>query len=75
MASIDMQLEITHADELGRATKAHPRERSRIVHDKVVGQERLRPSLLVALIAGGHILLESVPGLAKTTAAHRSPTR
>ena len=36
---------------------------------KMVGQDRLRTSLLVALIAGGHILLESVPGLAKTTAA------
>jgi len=36
---------------------------------KMVGQERLRTSLLIALIAGGHILLESVPGLAKTTAA------
>jgi len=36
---------------------------------KVVGQERLRTSLLVSLIAGGHILLESVPGLAKTLAA------
>jgi MoxR-like ATPase len=36
---------------------------------KMVGQERLRMSLLVSLIAGGHILLESVPGLAKTTAA------
>src|SRR5690606_13888834 len=36
---------------------------------KVVGQERLRLSLLTAIVAGGHILLESVPGLAKTTAA------
>ncbi|WP_029150385.1 AAA family ATPase [Microbacterium indicum] len=36
---------------------------------KMVGQAELRTSLLVALIAGGHILLESVPGLAKTTAA------
>lgn len=36
---------------------------------KMVGQEQLRMSLLVSLIAGGHILLESVPGLAKTTAA------
>lgn len=36
---------------------------------KVVGQEGLRTSLLVALLAGGHVLLESVPGLAKTTAA------
>ena len=36
---------------------------------KMVGQDRLRSSLLISLIAGGHILLESVPGLAKTTAA------
>jgi MoxR-like ATPase len=35
----------------------------------VVGQATLRRALLVALIAGGHVLLESVPGLAKTTAA------
>jgi MoxR-like ATPase len=36
---------------------------------KVVGQENLFLSLLVALFANGHVLLESVPGLAKTTAA------
>lgn len=36
---------------------------------KVVGQENLRESLLIGLLTGGHILLESVPGLAKTTAA------
>ncbi|RUR01145.1 AAA family ATPase [Labedella endophytica] len=37
--------------------------------EKVVGQSSLRTSLLVALLTGGHVLLESVPGLAKTTAA------
>jgi len=36
---------------------------------RVVGQERLRESLLVAMMAEGHVLLESVPGLAKTLAA------
>ncbi len=36
---------------------------------KIVGQRDLRESLLIGLLAGGHILLESVPGLAKTTAA------
>lgn len=36
---------------------------------KVVGQENLRESLLIGLLSGGHILIESVPGLAKTTAA------
>jgi MoxR-like ATPase len=42
---------------------------SRTFDTKVVGQARLRESLLVGLLTGGHILLESVPGLAKTTAA------
>jgi len=36
---------------------------------KVVGQGNLRESLLIGLLTGGHILIESVPGLAKTTAA------
>lgn len=36
---------------------------------KIVGQINLERSLLIALMANGHILLESVPGLAKTTAA------
>jgi len=35
----------------------------------VVGQHQLLRSLLVALLTGGHVLMESVPGLAKTTAA------
>lgn len=39
-------------------------------HARVVGQDMLGESLLITLIAGGHILLESVPGLAKSTAAH-----
>ncbi|MGN0827888.1 MAG: AAA family ATPase [Kiritimatiellia bacterium] len=33
----------------------------------LVGQERLLDHLLIALVAEGHILLEGVPGLAKTT--------
>ena len=36
---------------------------------KVVGQKELRKSLIAAILADGHILIESVPGLAKTTAA------
>ena len=49
---------------------------SKIINDlycyynsKVVGQANLGFSLIVAMITNGHILLESVPGLAKTTAA------
>lgn len=36
---------------------------------KIVGQKNLQNSLLISVMANGHILLESVPGLAKTTAA------
>jgi len=34
----------------------------------IIGQENLVDNLLIGLITGGHILVESVPGLAKTTA-------
>ena len=34
----------------------------------LVGQEKLLDRMLIAMITGGHILLEGVPGLAKTTA-------
>lgn len=36
---------------------------------KIVGQKTLQESLIIGLVASGHVLLESVPGLAKTTAA------
>ena len=38
-------------------------------NSKVVGQEFLGFAIIVSMITNGHILLESVPGLAKTTAA------
>lgn len=51
------------------------REQSRFVDTlvneigkKIVGQQYMIERLLVGLIANGHILLEGVPGLAKTTA-------
>ena len=39
-------------------------------NSKVVGQPFLGSSIMVAMLTNGHILLESVPGLAKTTAAN-----
>lgn len=36
----------------------------------VVGQEKLIDSLLIGLLADGHLLLEGVPGIAKTLAAN-----
>ena len=56
------------ADELARA-KSILATIQEAYGAKVVGQASLRRSLLVGLITGGHVLLESVPGLAKTTAA------
>ena len=38
------------------------------VNQVIVGQEKLIERLLIALLADGHILLEGVPGLAKTLA-------
>lgn len=56
------QEEINHSNEILRKIDSYYSER-------IVGQTNLKNSLLVALLANGHILLESVPGLAKTTAA------
>ncbi len=36
----------------------------------IVGQEVLLDRLIIALVCGGHVLLEGPPGLAKTTAVH-----
>ncbi len=41
-------------------------EIQRAVSEVVVGQDRLIESVLVALLCRGHVLLEGVPGLAKT---------
>ena len=38
------------------------------VSKRVVGQEAMIERLLIALLTGGHVLLEGVPGLAKTLA-------
>ena len=35
---------------------------------RLVGQEKLIDDILTAFIAGGHVLVEGVPGLAKTLA-------
>ncbi|HUP77072.1 MAG TPA: MoxR family ATPase [Pirellula sp.] len=47
-------------DELRRGTQA-------VMQQIVVGLDDVTDQLLIALIAGGHVLLEGVPGTAKTT--------
>ena len=55
-------------DELARVAELLQRIRQ-IFQGRVVGQDGLYTALVTALMAQGHVLLESVPGLAKTTAA------
>ena len=40
-----------------------------VFDSRVVGQARLRTAMLVTMLAEGHLLVESVPGLAKTLAS------
>jgi len=42
------------------------REVEESVHEKVVGQDQTIRGLLIAMLTGGHVLLEGLPGLAKT---------
>jgi len=42
----------------------------REIHKGVIGHEELIESMIVALFSGGHILVEGVPGVAKTTAVN-----
>ena len=37
----------------------------------MVGQETVVEDVLCAIVCGGHVLLEGVPGLGKTSLAHR----
>jgi len=55
-------------DELGRAQRLITTLHAGYA-TKVVGQSNLTRALLVTLLCRGHVLLESVPGLAKTLAA------
>ena len=36
------------------------------INSVIVGQEKLKRDIIIALLAGGHILLEGAPGLGKT---------
>jgi len=54
----DTEKQATGAQLLGRVADT--------VHLRVVGQDEAVRGLLVALLTGGHVLLEGLPGLAKT---------
>ncbi|KAA8824517.1 MoxR family ATPase [Bifidobacterium vespertilionis] len=60
-------------EDVQRARQLADRIRARFART-LVGQGNLRESLITTMVAGGHILIESVPGLAKTTAAQTLAT-
>ena len=49
-----------------RALIAKVEELRKQLQQQVIGQEQLVDDLLVAMLAGGHVLLEGLPGLGKT---------
>ncbi|TNE55429.1 MAG: MoxR family ATPase [Bacteroidetes bacterium] len=55
------------ADKIQLETQIVTRLKSEVAK-VIVGQEKMMERLLIALLADGHILLEGVPGLAKTLA-------
>ena len=64
---------VTHSDirQVGELVREHGRHFERVLSELrgvIVGQEALLRKMLAGLLADGHILLEGVPGLAKTTA-------
>ena len=64
---------VTHDDvqQIGALVRQHHEQFDRLLTEirrVIVGQDDLLKKMLVGLLADGHILLEGVPGLAKTTA-------
>ena len=62
-----MENNIADKEKLDRCLSLINSFRKEMAH-RIVGQKEMVDGLLTALIAGGHILLEGVPGLAKTLA-------
>jgi len=64
-----MDINTTITNEEFEYSKQVIQKLSQYYDSKVVGQQTLKFALIASIIADGHILVESVPGLAKTTAA------
>lgn len=61
------------AQENNKVNNNNPRQAlsglNEAISSKIIGQKQLIENLLVCLLADGHMLIEGMPGLAKTTAA------
>ncbi len=61
-------MEVQRIGEVVRQQAQHFERLTTEIRRVIVGQDDLLKKMLVGLLANGHILLEGVPGLAKTTA-------
>jgi MoxR-like ATPase len=66
MTQEDLMTEIDDAEGLRREARGALTEALHEIKRVIVGQDAMLERLLVSLLAGGHVLLEGVPGLAKT---------
>ncbi len=64
------QLDVKHIGDQVMAASGPFRELREEMHRVIVGQDDLLHGMLIGLLANGHVLIEGVPGLAKTTAVH-----
>jgi MoxR-like ATPase len=64
------QLDVKHIGDQVMAASGPFRGLLEEMHRVIVGQDDLLHGMLVGLLANGHLLIEGVPGLAKTTAVH-----
>ena len=62
-----MSRDIGVLNDLVKAESAFVDEVSSEVQKVIVGQQAMVERILIGLLTGGHVLLEGVPGLAKTT--------
>jgi MoxR-like ATPase len=62
------QLDVKHIGEQVEAASGPFRALRKEMHHVIVGQDDLLHGMLIGLLANGHLLIEGVPGLAKTTA-------
>lgn len=65
---LEIEMDNTFINERIKEEYINLRTLKNEIHKIVVGQEEMIEALIMAIIGEGHILLEGVPGLAKTTA-------
>lgn len=68
LRQIEMSVDISELNEKIARDSAFISALRNEVSKAIVGQNHMVDSLLIGLLAKGHILLEGVPGLAKTLA-------